>query len=150
MKKVLVLLLALAATPAMAQTKLQSTISTALSNLADIDGAVALSTSIPGLQDPVGNACWSSLAGVQALIKAHPLPLTLKAASDFEALRLATIALNQMCANPNCGQMWQDVQNTAASIAGLPIPVSLAAICSKVPIVPVTVAAPAATPSVTK
>jgi hypothetical protein len=110
-------------------------ISNFLIGLADIAGAQTLSTQIPGLQDPVGNACWSQLGPVQALIKLHPLPVTLKVASDIEALRLAAIAMNQVCANPNCGQMFVDATNAAAAISGAPIPVSVSSLCAKVPVI---------------
>lgn len=113
-------------------------ISTFLTNLADITGAQTLSTQIPGLQDPVGNACWAQLAPVQALIKAHPLPLTLKIASDIEAARLAMIAMNQVCANPNCGQAFLDATNAAAALTGAPIPLSLGSLCAKVPVIGTT------------
>lgn len=125
-------------------------VSTFLTQLADIGGAATLSMQIPGLQDPVGNACWKQLAPVQALIKAHPLPVTLKIASDIEALRLAAIAMNQVCANPNCGQMFVDATNAATAIAGVPIPVSLGSLCAKVPVIGTSVAAAVAaqTPTV--
>jgi hypothetical protein len=106
-----------------------------LTTLADISGAITLSTQIPSLQDPVGNACWQQFAGIAALIKAHPLPLNLKVASDIEAARLLAIALNQICANPNCGQMWVDASNTANALVGAPIPMSLASVCAKVPVI---------------
>lgn len=112
-----------------------SSISSFLTNLADISGAVTLSTQIQGLQDPVGNACWLQLAPVQALIAVHPVPLTLKVASDIEAARLLAIAMNQVCANPNCGQMFVDATNAAAAIAGAPLPFSLQSLCSKVPVI---------------
>jgi hypothetical protein len=121
-------------------------ISNFLIGLADIAGAQTLSTQIPGLQDPVGNACWSQLGPVQALIKLHPLPATLKVASDIEALRLAAIAMNQVCANPNCGQMFVDATNAAAAISGAPIPVSVSSLCAKVPVIG-TSAVPMAAPA---
>lgn len=116
-------------------------VSTFLTQLADINGAATLSMQITGLQDPVGNACWKQLAPVQALIKAHPLPVTLKIASDIEALRLAAIAMNQVCSNPNCGQMFLDATNAATAIAGVPIPISLGSLCAKVPVIGTSVAA---------
>lgn len=132
-------------------TTITADVSAFLTGLADIQGAITLSTEIPGLQDPVGSACWSQLAPVQALIKAHPLPVTLKVASDIEALRLAALAMNQVCANPNCGQMFLDATNAAAAISSVPIPVTLTSLCSKVPVmgttvVPVNTISPAAKP----
>ena len=122
--------------PALAQSPAAtSQIATFLNNLADIGGAATLSTQIPGLQDPVGNACWTQLAPVQQLIKIHPLPLSLKAASDLEALRLAAIAMNQVCANPNCGQMFLDLTNAVSALSPIPMPISLASLCSKIAII---------------
>ena len=122
----------------------QTSIATFLTRLADIDGAVTLSTQIPGLQDNVGKACWSQFAPIQALIKAHPLPLTFRVASDVEAARLAALAMNQVCANPNCGQMFLDATNAAAAISGAPLPFSLTSLCAKVPVIGTTAATPAA------
>ena len=124
--------------PASAQPTPTSNVATFLNNLAAISDAAALSIQIPGLQDPVGNACWSQLAPVQQLIKVHPLPVTLKIASDLEALRLAAIAMNQICANPNCGQMFLDLQNAAGALSPVPLPMSLASICSKVAVIGTT------------
>ncbi len=122
-----------------------TTITNFLNNLADIDGAVKLSTQIPGLQDPVGNACWQQFAPIQALIKAHPLPLSLKIASDIEAARLAMIAMNKVCANPNCGQMFIDATNAANALAGVTVPISLSSICAKVPAIGTAAVTPATT-----
>jgi hypothetical protein len=115
--------------------KVGTDVSTFLTNLAAIPDAIALSTSIPGLQDPVGNACWQQFGPLGELIKAHPLVLSGKAAADLEALRLAAIGLNQICANPNCGQMFVDATNAASAIGGNPLNVSLQSLCSKVPVI---------------
>ena len=109
-----------------------------LESLADVDTATTLSTQIPALQDNVGKACWTQFGPIQALIKAHPLPITFKLASDIEAARLLAIALNQICANPNCGQMWVDAGNAASAItgqAGLALPMSLTSVCAHVPVI---------------
>jgi len=144
------LLLFLLASPAQAQAKHEpqaeiaraggifgggSDVSTFLTNLAAIQDAITLSTAIPELQDPVGNACWVQFGPIQALIKDHPLPLTMKVAADVEASRLLAIALNQICRNPNCSAMWQDASNVAGAISGVPIPVTLASICAKIPVI---------------
>ena len=161
MKRLLIVALALAfASPALAQNrpklpfdplnlehggpavaKLDTEIATFLNNIADFGDAVTLSTSIPGLQDNVGNSCWQQFAPLQALVKVHPIPLTFKLATDIEALRLAAIGLNQVCANPNCGQMFVDASNAANAIAGTQIPVSLGSLCSKVPVIGTAAAA---------
>lgn len=112
-----------------------------LNDLADFGDAATLATQIPGLQDNVGSACWQQFAPIQALLKAHPLPLTLKVATDIEALRLAALGLNQVCANPNCGSMWNDAANAANAITGAPLPISLGSLCSKVPVITTAAAA---------
>jgi hypothetical protein len=116
----------------------------------DFDNAATLATEIPGLQDNNGKACWMRASSIGTLLKAHPLPLTLKAATDLEALRLFSMAINQMCADPACTQVFTDLSNGIAQIGvGIPIP-SLTSLCAKVPtitpgpVVAVTPAAPAA------
>lgn len=139
MKKILFLAALLLSTPVHAQTKATPAPLSAinlLANLApDIDAAIALSTSIPVLQDPVGNACWQSFNGLAQVIKAHPIPLTLKIATDMEAARLVHLALNQICANPNCGQMWLDLQNAQTALAIAPLPFTFSSLCAKVVVI---------------
>ena len=137
MKKLaLALAIALTTTSALAQPKTTPPINgLAQWSADDIAAAQALATSVPGLQDPVGAACWGSFSGLVGLLKAHPLPLTLKAATDFEALRLTAISLNQICANPNCGQMWTDLQNAQASLSIVPLPFSMQSLCSRVVVI---------------
>lgn len=118
-----------------------------LTDLADISGAVTLSTQIPGLQDPVGNACWQQFNGIGELLKAHPSPLNLKLASDWEALRLLAIGLNQVCANPNCGQMFVDATNAVSALAPVPTGLSLQSICAKVPVIGTSAVPTAAAPT---
>jgi len=102
----------------------------------DIDAAVALSTTIPALQDGNGQQCWMGMQQFSAVVKAHPVPLTLKVATDLEALRLAMMAANNLCANPHCTQVFADlangVQQLSAVNLSVPIP-SLNSVCSKVP-----------------
>lgn len=127
--------------PGGALSKATNDLAALLNDLADFSDAATLATEIPALQDNVGAACWAQFSPIQALIKLHPLPVTLKAATDIEALRLLGIALNQVCSNPNCGSMWNDAGNAANSIAGVPIPVSLTSICSKIPVISTAAAA---------
>lgn len=96
--------------------------------------AVALATAIPALQDGNGQQCWIAMQSFADVVKAHPIPATLKIASDIEALRLAEIAANKVCGNSACTQVFADLTNTvqAASPTPLPIP-SLNSLCSKVP-----------------
>lgn len=136
-----------------AQTKIVNDLTTVMKQLegmVDTADAIALSTQIPGLQDTVGNACWKSFDGLSQVMKAHPLPVSLKIAPDIEAIRLAAMALNQICTNPNCGQMWTDAQNAATALNVTPMQFSLPSICAKIPaigtlagaaVVPVTPAA---------
>lgn len=112
----------------------------------DIDAAVALSTAIPALQDGNGQQCWMGMQQFAAVVNAHPVPLTLKVATDLEALRLSMMAANNLCANPHCTQVFADlsngVQQLAVGIGGaIPVP-SLNAVCSKVPQIAVVAAAP--------
>lgn len=104
----------------------------------DTGDAVKLATLLPDLQDGNGQACWIQMQSFAAVIKAHPIPVTLKLASDIEALRLATMAVNKMCANTACTQVFADLTNTIQSAAPTPLPIpSLNSLCSKVPQIPV-------------
>lgn len=117
-----------------------------LEALIDTPEAEALATSIPGVSDGIGAACWKSFGNLTAVLKAHPLPATLRVATDIEAARLAGIALAQICANPNCGQMWTDALNVASAISVVPPAFSFPSLCARVPTigtVPATVATPA-------
>jgi hypothetical protein len=115
----------------------------------DINGAVTLSTVIPTLQDGNGQQCWMGMQEFSAVVNAHPVPITLKVATDLEALRLAMMAANNLCANPHCTQVFADLSNGIQQLAvgigsSIPVP-SLNAVCSKVPQIAV-VAPIAATP----
>ena len=87
-----------------------------------------------------------------AVVKAHPVPITLKIATDLEALRLSMMAANNLCANPHCTQVFADLSNGVQQLAptnvSIAIP-SLNSICSKVPQIalapPVSVPPPTAT-----
>jgi hypothetical protein len=104
-----------------------------IETLLDTADAIKLATAVPSLQDTVGAACWKSFDGLSQVLKAHPLPVTLKLAADIEAMRLTAMALNQICTNPNCGQMWTDAANTASALSVAPLPFSLTSLCSRVP-----------------
>jgi hypothetical protein len=107
---------------------------------ADIEGAVTLSTAIPALQDGHGQQCWMEMRQFSAIVKAHPVPVTLKLATDLEALRLSMMAANNLCANVHCTEVFDDLANAVVTLApinaGIAIP-SLKSLCSKVPQVPV-------------
>jgi hypothetical protein len=115
-----------------------------IEGLLDTADAIKLATAVPGLQDTVGAACWQSFDNLSLLLKQHPLPLTLKLATDIEAARLTAMALNQICTNPNCGQMWTDAQNAAAALSIVPAPMSLTSLCAKIPAIGTHSAAAAA------
>ena len=95
----------------------------------------------------MGNACWLQFNGIGELLKIHPSPLNLKLASDWEALRLLAIGLNQVCANPNCGQMFVDATNAVGALAPIQTGISLASICSKIPVVGTSAVATKAAPA---
>lgn len=100
----------------------------------DVDGAVALATVIPEIQDGHGQQCSMALASFGRVIKAHPVPLTLHVATDFEALRLLGIATNRLCANVHCTQVFADISAQAQAVSPIPLPIpALHDICSKVP-----------------
>jgi hypothetical protein len=98
----------------------------------DIDGAIALATAIPDLQDPTGAKCWSAFKGIGDVISQHPLPVTLKLASDVQAARLVAMALKKVCVEPACAQVWLDMQNQVAALAPIGVPFTLNSVCSKV------------------
>lgn len=106
----------------------------------DAAEAAALAIAIPDLQDGHGQQCWLAMGQFTAVLKAHPIPITFKAMSDLEALRLASIAANKVCSNPHCTQVFADLSNGIQQVApinaGIAIP-SLNSLCSKVPQVPV-------------
>lgn len=123
---------------------------------ADSDAAIALSTAIPELQDGHGQQCWLATRQFGEVVKAHPIPLTLKAQTDLEALRLLMMAANNLCSNVHCTQVFGDLATGVQTLApinySIPIP-SLHDLCAKVPqiavIAPVSVpvTAPAAPPA---
>lgn len=98
----------------------------------DIEGAISLATVIPELQDTTGATCWKTFRGIGDVITAHPLPVTLKLASDVQAARLVAMALKKVCIEPACAQVWLDMQNQVAALAPIGVPFTLNSICSKV------------------
>ena len=112
----------------------------------DIDGAIKLSTQIPALQDGNGQQCWMALKQFGDIVKVHPLPLSGKVVTDFEAARLLAMAANNLCHVQQCTQVFADLAN-AVTVAAQKIPgagavtvPSLETLCSSVPVV--VVAAP--------
>jgi hypothetical protein len=98
----------------------------------DIDAAAKLSTAIPTLQDTTGSACWSSFQQMGGVLRAHPLPITLKAATDFEGARLFFKALKNVCTNSNCTQVFADASNQIGAFTPIPTGISLTTLCSKI------------------
>ncbi len=99
----------------------------------DLAAAIALAGSQPDMIDEVGKQCWGAMMTAAQVIKAHPLPLTLRLATDLEAGRLVAMSVKKVCTNPQCTQMWQDLKNQINAIAPIPLPFSMADICAKVP-----------------
>lgn len=99
----------------------------------DLKAASDLATAIPGLEDPIAKACWDTFASVGAVVKAHPLPATLKIATDIQAARLFLRAVKEVCQKPECAQVWNDLQNQVAALAPIPAPVALGTVCAKIP-----------------
>lgn len=99
---------------------------------ADNSAAITLATAIPELQDPIGQKCWQTFKGLGDVVTAHPLPLTLRLASDIEAARLIQMAIKKVCAEPACNQVWNDMQNQVAALAPISTPFTLTSICAKV------------------
>lgn len=116
----------------------------------DTGDAIKLSTEIPALQDGNGQACWRSLQQFADVVKAHPIPLTFHVATDIEALRLLSMATNNVCKNTACTQVFTElangVQQLAPINASFPVP-SLTALCAKVPQVAVVAPTPDSTPA---
>lgn len=99
----------------------------------DATAAITLSTAIPELQDPNGGACWVGFETAAKVFTAHPVPLTLHAMTDVEALRLLIMASNKLCANAACTVVFADLSNVAQTASPIPLPIpSLQALCSKI------------------
>jgi hypothetical protein len=116
----------------------------------DAANAISLSTTIPQLQDGHGQQCWIAMSTAGAVFKAHPVPLTLQAMSDVEALRLLAMTANNLCSNVHCTQVFADLTSMAQAASPVPLPIpSLHDLCSKIPqiaqvapITPVNVSVP--------
>lgn len=106
----------------------------------DATGAAALSVQIPALQDTNGQACWLKMQAAGAVFQAHPVPVTLKVMTDFEALRLLQMTANNLCSYTPCTVVFSDGANlavAAASAAGgaltsNAVP-SLTQLCARIP-----------------
>ncbi len=116
---------------------------------ADVDAAIAASTKYSDVQDQVGAACFGSIKTLAAMIADHPLPLTLKVATDIEYARLVQGELNILCRNPSCAQVWSDMANAAQALSVAPLGLSFTSICGKVPVVGLSLANASPTPTPT-
>lgn len=116
----------------------------------DADQAIALSTTVPALQDGHGQQCWMAMKSFGDVIKAHPVPITFHVINDYETLRLLGMATNNLCSNVHCTQVFADAtaMAQAASPITLVIP-SLHDLCTKVPQIAVVPPLPAPTPTPT-
>lgn len=114
------------------------------------DDAVTLSTAVSNLQDGNGQACWSVLREYSAVLKAHPIPITLKFAADLESLRLLNMAAKKVCQTASCTQVFNELANGITSLSPISVPIpSISALCAKVPDIAVVAATPTPTPSPT-
>lgn len=118
----------------------------------DADGAVALSTAIPNIQDGHGQQCWIAMQSFGAIIKAHPIPITFHVINDYESLRLLGIATNNLCSNVHCTQVFADFTAMAQAASPMPLAIpSLHDLCTKVPqiavVPPVAITAVSPTPA---
>lgn len=116
----------------------------------DLAAAQALATATK-VKDWNGLACWNAAQNFSDVMKAHPVPVTLKAASDVEALRLAVSSAKSLCMEPSCIQLSADVlQGIAQMGIGIPPPVTLETLCAKIPSITLgTQPTPAPTPTPT-
>ena len=126
----------------------------------DLAAAEALAIQNPNVQDWTGYACWKSAENFSAVLKAHPVPLTLKAATDAEALRLAVSAAKTLCQTSACQTVSGDLLGGIAQMGlGLPPPITLQTLCAKIPSItlgtqppnftPTSITPPAPNPTVT-
>lgn len=123
----------------------------------DAGGAATLATQVPNLQDVNGRACWIKMQDAGAIFQAHPVPVTLKAMTDFEALRLLQMTANNLCAYTPCTVVFSDGANLATAVASAvggaltsnAVP-SLTQLCARIPqispMLPAAVTAIAAAP----
>ena len=125
-----------------AEKPLQGPITSALKDLAalldsNFTEADALSTAIPDLQDGNGQQCWRTLKSAGEVFRVHPIPATMKLAVDIEAVRLLFMTANKVCASAQCTQVFADGANVGMALGPIPI-LSLNAICSKIPQIPLS------------
>jgi hypothetical protein len=115
---------------------------------ADADGAVALATAIPNIQDGHGQQCWIAMQSFGAIVKAHPIPITFHVINDYESLRLLGIATNNLCSDVHCTQVFADFTAMAQAASPMPLAIpSLHDLCTKVP--QIAVVAPVSLPAAT-
>lgn len=96
----------------------------------DIQAAIKLANDFA---DPDAAACWGAFSDIGKVVKAHPLPISLRLASDIQAIRIFTRTLKKTCMLKECTQMFQEISNQVNAFSLVPLPVSLANICAKIP-----------------
>ena len=111
----------------------------------DVDAGNAAAIAYPDLQDEVAATCGKEIKNLAQIIHDHPFPLTAHLWTDVVYARLAQGELNRICRVPACQQVWSDMGNAAAALEIVPLPISFASICKRVPVVGLTLSPPAAT-----
>lgn len=113
----------------------------------DLDAAITLSTSIPGMEDGNGHDCWVVSRGLGDVVRKHPLVLTAKAATDIQALRLAVVAARRICDASSCQKVSLDAATFVGTL-GVGIAINpLTSICTKVPNIALVAPVLSASPS---
>lgn len=83
----------------------------------DAEGAIALATQIPGIQDGHGQQCWIEARNFTSVFRAHPVPITGGGMTDLQALRLLAISSKRLCSDPHCDKVFTDFKNMAITVA---------------------------------
>ncbi len=97
----------------------------------DFTNAMTISQSPP--IDVNNVACLTGLQPAATLLSQHPIPLTLKLASDFAAFRKLMIIAHSICENPACTQVFTETTNGIAALGlGIPLPFTPMQLCGKV------------------
>lgn len=111
-----------------------------------LDDAADLAIAIPDLQDGNGYACWRQFRAAGAVLKLHPIPLTLNVAADLEAIRLVHMTVTRICQNPACTQVFSEATNVIVAAAPLTLQIpSITELCAKIP--PIAIVAPSDLPT---
>lgn len=96
----------------------------------DVVTAIGAATKYSALQDQVGPACLADLQTLATMLADHPLPATLKLATDSEYLILDMAQIDKICANTACSQRTADILRIVNVVKSLPVQVSFQTLCS--------------------